>query len=54
MSGIFKPDIDKPEPVKEVELKQVQARGRVGRTILGGAAAKKNQVQTQKKTILGG
>lgn len=52
MSSFFKPEISKPEPVKERRLTEVKARGRTGRSILAGG--NKQEVQTQKKSILGG
>ena len=54
MSSLFKPDVPKPAAVKEVELTAPQSRGRVGRTIIGGAVTDQKKVDTQKKAIFGG
>jgi hypothetical protein len=53
MSSLFKaPKVEEPKKVIEKPLKQVQSRGRAGRTILAGSTTQ--TASTQKKSILGG
>lgn len=55
MSSIINPKtrIAPVTQVQEKELPQVQDRGKIGRTILGGLL-KEDKAKTEKKTILGG
>jgi len=60
MSKLFSPKVSQPEVYYEKDmskeenkpLKQVQERGRVGRTIIAGET--EDPAKTKKKTILGG